>query len=72
MNRQEGDILAVLQREPYVNQRILAAGYGMRMVPINTENPKGLLEIDGEPLSERIIRQLHEADVTQIYVVVGL
>ena len=39
---------------------ILAAGFGMRMVPINTEIPKGLLEINGEPLIERIIKQLHE------------
>lgn len=53
------------------NAIILAAGYGMRMVPINTEIPKGLLEIDGEPLIERQIKQLHEAGVTKIYVVVG-
>ena len=26
---------------------ILAAGFGMRMVPINTEMPKGLLEVNG-------------------------
>lgn len=37
---------------------ILAAGFGMRMVPINTEAPKGLLEVHGEPLIERQIRQL--------------
>ena len=43
----------------------------MRMVPINTESPKGLLEIHGEPLIERLIKQLHEAGVTQIYVIVG-
>ena len=30
------------------NAVILAAGYGMRMVPINTEEPKGLLEVKGE------------------------
>ena len=29
------------------NAIILAAGYGMRMVPINTETPKGLLTVDG-------------------------
>ena len=29
------------------NAIILAAGFGMRMVPINTETPKGLLEIKG-------------------------
>ena len=53
------------------NAVILAAGYGMRMVPINMETPKGLLEINGEPLIERLIRQLHEVNVKEIYVVVG-
>lgn len=50
---------------------ILAAGFGMRMVPINTEIPKGLLEVNGEPLIERIIKQLHEVGIKEIYVVVG-
>lgn len=53
------------------NAIILAAGFGMRMVPINTEIPKGLLEIKGERLIERTIRQLHEVGITEIYVVVG-
>lgn len=53
------------------NAVILAAGYGMRMVPINTETPKGMLEVHGEPLVERLIRQLHEAGITEIYIVVG-
>lgn len=120
MNKQESDILQELQKEPYVNQRILAersghslgivnrslraledegyldsqmqltqkarilfrknsprnavilaAGFGMRMVPINTEAPKGLWEANGEVLIERMIRQLHEVDIHEIYVVVG-
>ena len=50
---------------------ILAAGFGMRMVPINTEVPKGLLEINGEPLIERIIRHLQEVNINEIYIVVG-
>lgn len=50
---------------------ILAAGFGMRMVPINTEVPKGLLEVNGEALIERIIKQLHEVGIKEIYVVVG-
>ena len=50
---------------------ILAAGFGMRMVPINTETSKGLLEVNSEPLIERIIRQLHEVNIKEIYVVVG-
>ena len=53
------------------NAIILAAGFGMRMVPINTETPKGLLEIKGERLIERTIRQLHEVGITEIYIVVG-
>ncbi len=50
---------------------ILAAGFGMRMVPINLEIPKAFLTVHGEVLIERQIRQLHEAGVTDISVVVG-
>ncbi|MCI8319032.1 MAG: NTP transferase domain-containing protein [Lachnospiraceae bacterium] len=120
MNKQNGDILNELLKEPFQNQRILAenagyslgvinrslknliregylndnmgftekaktefyknapqnaiilaAGFGMRMVPINMEIPKGLLEINNEPLIERTIRQLHEVGVQKIYIVVG-
>lgn len=53
------------------NAVILAAGYGMRMVPINTETSKGLLEVHGEALIERIIKQLHQVGITEIYIVVG-
>ncbi len=53
------------------NAIILAAGFGMRMVPINTETPKALLEVHGEVLIERIIKQLHEVGIKEIYVVVG-
>lgn len=50
---------------------ILAAGFGMRMVPINTETPKGLLQVRGERLIDRLIRQLHQALIRDIRVVVG-
>ena len=53
------------------NAIILAAGFGMRMVPINTSTPKALLEVNGEILIERTIRQLHEVGITNITVVVG-
>ena len=53
------------------NAIILAAGFGMRMVPINTETPKALLEVNGEVLIERTIKQLHEVGIKDIYVVVG-
>ena len=50
---------------------ILAAGFGMRMVPINTETPKGLLQVHGERLIDRLIRQLHQVGIRDIRVVVG-
>lgn len=50
---------------------ILAAGRGIRMVPLSTETPKALLEVDGERIIERQIAQLHEVGITEIYIVVG-
>ena len=53
------------------NAIILAAGFGMRMVPINLSTPKALLEVNGERLIDRIIEQLKAVGVTDITVVVG-
>ena len=53
------------------NAIILAAGLGMRMVPINMQIPKALIEVKGEILIERIIKHLHDTGITEIYVVVG-
>ena len=53
------------------NAVILAAGFGMRMVPINLTTPKALVEVRGERLIDRLIRQLKEAGVTEITVVTG-
>ena len=50
---------------------IMAAGFGSRFVPLTLETPKGLLEVLGEPMIERQIRQLHEAEITDITVIVG-
>lgn len=50
---------------------ILAAGYGMRMVPINMEQPKALLKVHGETLIERQIKQLHDVGIHNITIVVG-
>ncbi|WP_124065153.1 phosphotransferase [Clostridium sp. E02] len=50
---------------------ILAAGFGSRFVPLTFETPKGLLEVFGERMIERQIRQLHEAGITDITIVVG-
>ena len=61
---------AISQRAPK-NAIILAAGFGMRMVPINLSTPKALIEVNGERLIERTIRQLHEAGIRDITVVAG-
>ena len=53
------------------NAIILAAGFGMRMVPINLTTPKALMEVNGERLIDRLINQLHEVGVNDITVVVG-
>ena len=53
------------------NAIILAAGMSTRFVPLNYEKPKGLLEVKGEVLIERQIRQLKEKGIEEIVVVVG-
>lgn len=59
--------------EPYrvENAVIMAAGLSSRFAPISYEKPKGLLTVRGEVLVERQIRQLQEAGITDITVVVG-
>lgn len=54
-----------------MNAIILAAGTSSRLVPLSYEKPKGLLEIKGEIIIERQIRQLREAGVTDITLVLG-
>lgn len=53
------------------NAVILAAGTSSRFVPLSHELPKALLEVRGEILIERQIRQLQEASIPEIIVVVG-
>ena len=53
------------------NAIILAAGIGMRMVPINTKMPKGLLTVRGERIIETTIKHLHSIGVDDITVVTG-
>lgn len=50
---------------------LLAAGLGLWIPPHNTRKPTALLEVHGEPLIERLISQLHEAGITEIYIIVG-
>lgn len=53
------------------NAIIMAAGTSSRFVPLAHECPKGLLKVKGDVLIERQIRQLKEAGVYDITIVVG-
>lgn len=54
-----------------MNAIIMAAGTASRFVPLSAERPKGLLEVKGEILIERQIRQLQEAGIRDITLVLG-
>lgn len=70
-NQPTAKAIALRQASAPKSAVILAAGFGMRMVPINTLTPKALLQVHGQPLIERIIQQLQEAGIRDIRVVVG-
>lgn len=53
------------------NAVIMAAGMSSRFAPLSYEKPKALLNVKGEILIEREIRQLHEAGIRDITLVVG-
>lgn len=53
------------------NAIILAAGMSTRFIPISYELPKGLISVKGEVLIERLIRQLQEAGIREVVLVVG-
>lgn len=53
------------------NAIIMAAGFGSRFVPMTYETPKGLLEVHGEVMIERQIKQLKEVGIDDITIIVG-
>ena len=53
------------------NAVIMAAGTSSRFAPLSYEMPKGLIEVRGEVLIERQIRQLREAGIKEIILVTG-
>lgn len=54
-----------------MNAVIMAAGMATRFAPLSYETPKGLLNVKGEILIERQIRQLNEAGISDVIVIVG-
>lgn len=53
------------------NAIIMAAGRSKRCMPLSNYLPKGLFEIKGDTMVERQIKQLHDAGVKEIVLVVG-
>ena len=53
------------------NAIIMAAGLSSRFAPLSYEKPKALIEVHGEVLIERQIRQLIEAGIPEIVIVTG-
>jgi len=53
------------------NAVIMAAGTSSRFAPLSYEIPKALIEVKGEVLIERQIKQIRDAGIEDIYVVVG-
>lgn len=50
---------------------ILAAGEGSRMRPLTTSRPKVMLPLAGKPMLEHLIRNVRDAGITEILLVVG-
>lgn len=53
------------------NAIILAAGMCSRFKPLSDTKPKAFLKVKGEIMIERMIRQLIEVEIPEIYIVVG-
>lgn len=53
------------------NAIIMAAGMSSRFAPLSYVKPKGLLNVRGEVLIERQIKQLHEAGIKDVTLVTG-
>ncbi len=62
---------AYLEQHKVDNAIILAAGISSRFVPVCFETPKPLLKVKGEVLIERQIKQIREAGIKEIIIVVG-
>lgn len=53
------------------NAIIMAAGTSSRFAPLSFEMPKALIEVKGDVLIERQIRQLQDAGISEIIIIAG-
>ncbi len=50
---------------------VLAAGKGTRLKPLTNNKPKALVELDGTPLLEHVLKSLEKSGVKETVVVIG-
>ena len=50
---------------------VLAGGEGTRLRPLTDDKPKGMVEVDGEPILTHCFDQLVELGADELIVVVG-
>lgn len=55
----------------FQNAIIIAADMSTRFIPVSYELPKGLISVKSEDMIKREIKQLLEADIQEIVIVVG-
>ncbi|MFQ6068708.1 MAG: NTP transferase domain-containing protein [Candidatus Bathyarchaeia archaeon] len=64
-------ILPSIKEDNSMKALVLAAGKGNRLEGFTTQKPKGLLPVAGMPLLGRVLHNLKEAGVQDVWVVVG-
>ena len=50
---------------------VLAAGEGTRLRPLTEDKPKGMVEVDGQPILTHCFDQLVDLDADELMIVVG-
>ncbi|MEK8023475.1 MAG: phosphocholine cytidylyltransferase family protein [Candidatus Hydrogenedentota bacterium] len=57
--------------EPIQKAVILAAGMGTRLMPITSQMPKSLTEVNGKPLLDNTLEELQKAGISDCAIIVG-
>ncbi|MEM0360475.1 MAG: sugar phosphate nucleotidyltransferase [Candidatus Diapherotrites archaeon] len=50
---------------------VLAAGKGARMMPLTEEKPKAMVQLNGKPLLEHVLKEVEKAGISECGIVIG-